>query len=108
MFTLKQLKDAILPETPKVPESLDEQYAALERTLAQQQASEGKRLRNQWPAGWFKMMGRQGFELFHWCPDCKTLSQGKVAVHCGSRKREQRPEGRIRLALLPKAYWRLF
>lgn len=60
--------------------------------------AEQQRLENQYPAGWFRLIGTRGNqELAHWCPDCKQLSHGPVAVHCSGRVREKRPEG-LRLA----------
>jgi hypothetical protein len=81
--------------------TVDQQYENLVDRFERERLSETNKLRNQYPAGWFKMVTRSGEELRHWCPDCKTLSQGKVAKHCGSRKCEPRPEG-WRLAFLPK------
>ena len=81
---------------------VDQQYEELVERGERERLVEANRLRNQYPAGWFVMGGASGEELRHWCPDCKTLSQGKVAMHCGSRKQDARPEG-WRLTLLPKA-----
>lgn len=74
--------------------SVDQQWANIERHIAQENASEKQRLENQYPAGWFKLIGqRGGVELAHWCPSCKQLTTGKTAIHCSGRKRESRPEG---------------
>lgn len=74
--------------------TLDDQWARIEKHLAQENASEQHRLENQYPAGWFRLVGRRGnVELAHYCPKCKQLSQGKVALHCSGQKREERPEG---------------
>ena len=81
--------------------TVDQQYEALDARLLAEQEVEEEKLRNAYPAGWFKVMVSTGEELRHWCPDCKTLSQGKIAKHCGSRKQEKRPEG-LRLMFLPK------
>jgi Leu/Phe-tRNA-protein transferase len=81
---------------------VDQQYAELDKQLEKERQAEANRIRNAYPHGWFKMVTRDGSHvLSHYCPDCKTLSQGKVAMHCGSRKKEPRPEG-WRLMLLPK------
>ena len=82
---------------------VDQQYAEMMKHLERERMAEADRIRNSYPAGWFKMTLANGsHELRHFCPDCKQLSQGKVALHCGSSKREERPEG-WRLALLPKS-----
>jgi hypothetical protein len=81
--------------------TVDQQYEALDKRLGKELEAEEEKLRQQYPTGWFKMTTRSGEELRHWCPDCKTLSQGKVAKHCGSRKCEPRPEG-WHLVFLPK------
>lgn len=88
--------------------TLDEQAAAIEQCLDKDAIkkksfemayvtggdAEQKRLENQYPAGWFRLVGTRGnVELAHWCPKCKQLSQGTVAVHCSGQKREKRPEG---------------
>jgi hypothetical protein len=81
---------------------VDQQFAEIDRRLEKERLAETERIRNAYPHGWFKMTLRDGsHELCHWCPDCKTMSQGKVAMHCGSRKKEPRPEG-WRLMMLPK------
>jgi hypothetical protein len=82
--------------------TVDQQYENLVNRLERQRLDEAARIRNAYPSGWFKMTLANGsHEMRHWCPDCKTLSQGKVAKHCGSRKQEPRPEG-WRLTFLPK------
>jgi hypothetical protein len=81
--------------------TVDQQYEGLVNRFERERLEEANKLRNQFPDGWFKMVTRSGEELRHWCPECKTLSEGKIAAHCGSRKRETRPEG-WRLAFLPK------
>jgi hypothetical protein len=86
---------------------VDQQYALLDKRLEKERLAEADRIRNAYPHGWFKMATRSGETLHHWCPDCKTLSQGKVAKHCGSRKQEKRPEG-LRLAFLPKTNLAIF
>jgi hypothetical protein len=83
--------------------TVDQQYEALDKRLLGEQEAEEEKLRNVYPTGWFKVQVSTGEELRHWCPDCKTLSQGKVAKHCGSRKQETRPEG-WRQAFLPKTH----
>jgi hypothetical protein len=80
---------------------VDQQYAELDRRLEKERLAETERIRNAYPHGWFAMRTRSGETLCHWCPDCKTLSEGKIAKHCGSRKQEKRPEG-LRLMFLPK------
>jgi Leu/Phe-tRNA-protein transferase len=105
MFT--RLKNLIRRSTEGVQNAasltVDQQYERLDARLKKELDAETKRLRSQYPSGWFRMVSFSGSEtLSHWCPDCKTLSQGKTALHCGSRKRDKRPEG-WRLRLLPTA-----
>ena len=88
---------------------VDQQYAEIDRRLEKERMAEADRIRNAYPSGWFKMTRSDGSqELRYWCPDCKTLCEGKIARHCGSRKQEQRPTNRLFLALLPKTHPVLF
>jgi hypothetical protein len=110
MKWLNQLRELFTRATTvKHPDdlSLDEQWAGIERHLAQENASEQKRLESQYPDGFFKLVGTRGnTELAHWCKSCKQLTvmeQGKFAVHCSGRKREKRPKG-WRVLFLQQAF----
>jgi hypothetical protein len=85
---------AALPKHP-ADLSVDEQWSKIERHIQQENMSEQKRLENQYPTGWFRLVGTAGHaELAHWCPRCKQLSTGgKIVLHCSGQKREKRPEG---------------
>jgi hypothetical protein len=103
---LTQLKNFIRRTTEGVQNAasltVDQQYERLDARNKKELEAEEERVRNSFPHGWFKMETRSGITLRHWCADCKTLSEGAVAKHCGSRKQDRRPEG-LRLLLLPKS-----
>jgi len=107
MQLLKQLRNRLTEafkratEGPKLDLSIDDQWARIEKHIQQENATHEQKLQSLYTAGWFKLIAPSGAQhLRHYCPRCKTLSEGPVAIHCG--KREKRPEG-WKLLFLDKA-----
>jgi hypothetical protein len=86
----------------KAAYSVEEQFAAIDKSLGRENDSYTKRFERMYPAGFFKMFAGRDEVIAHWCPRCKTLSDpaGRQVKHCG--KTEQRPDG-WRLAFLPRS-----